>query len=207
MTSRVNITGRTFGLLTVVEEAGRTTGGLVLWRTKCRCGKEAIVRGSALRNGHTQSCGCIRKRPQGPRPHARKHGLTGTYEYGIWCAMHHRCKKHPRYAGRGIAVDPRWADFGVFLADMGKAPSGQTLDRIDNDRDYGPENCRWATRKTQSRNTSRNVRVSVQGKLVTLVEACERVGVDPGSVSAKASYTGKGHQHAFDHFVSKQAIG
>lgn len=96
--------------------------------------------------------------------------------------MRYRCSAatspdFPRYGGRGITVDPRWDDFEVFLENMGKRPNGATLDRIDNEGPYSPENCRWATGREQQRNRRQNRRITIDGETLTLIEWCERTGI------------------------------
>ena len=115
-------------------------------------------------------------------PYKHGHGYESP-TYRSWKMMRVRChreadKQYKDYGGRGIAVCPQWHRFENFLADMGERPEGTTLDRIDVDGDYTPENCRWADDRTQRRNRRDNRVVEYLGERMTLVEACERSGVE-----------------------------
>jgi len=172
---RKDITGQMFNRLTVVSFSH--TDRESHWHCRCDCGTMTVVRGGRLRSGETESCGCvaIERRP-------RIHGMTDTRTYRIYRGMTARTsdptvKDWPRYGGRGIKKDPRWSTFAAFLADMGACPGPDyTLDRIDNDGDYSPENCRWATWKQQARNKRRQRWVEYRGRRMPLSEACELAG-------------------------------
>ena len=160
-----DLTGMTFGRLGVIELAHRAygKGRRTMWRCVCVCGAEKLVGRYQLIGGQSKSCGCYGREATGNR--ARTHGLTKTRTYRIWVDMRRRCYEpdeacYPNYGGRGIKVCERWRDphggFERFLADMGEATKGYTLDRINNDGDYEPSNCRWATYKEQHRNKRTN---------------------------------------------------
>ena len=112
-----------------------------------------------------------------------KHGMEGTKTYNAWASMKKRCKNpshkfYPQYGGRGISFDPAWESFESFLADMGTAPHGLTLDRVDNSLGYSKDNCRWTTQKTQCNNRRSNVFVEYAGKRQTVAQWSEEIGLE-----------------------------
>jgi hypothetical protein len=138
----------------------------------------------------------IQPEPIGEKPHGRgyanwKHGLSKTKEFGIWWTMHQRCenpkaKDYSNYGGRGIGVCERWSDFSVFMADMGPRPSTRhTIERIDTEGDYGPENCCWATQREQHRNRRDNVYLTICGETAVLSDWAKRYGISPRTLSAR----------------------
>lgn len=156
----IEMAGATFGRLLVLERAGSGKGGKAQWRCRCDCGTEKVVSGDQLRSGKTASCGC-RRNDSGPLASGFKHGGAGTTEYEIWSSMKKRCQNpncrvYPRYGGRGITVCERWSNsFEAFYEDMGPRPSKRhSIDRINNDGNYEPGNCRWATQKEQAANST-----------------------------------------------------
>lgn len=160
-----DLTGQRFGKLTALAASYRRQGRTFV-RCKCDCGTTRDYMESNVLRGNTASCGCTTKEA----PPARTHGFSKKIpEYSVWKAMRQRCLNPRstffyRYGGRGIEIDPAWDDFGQFLKAMGRRPSPEhTLDRIDNDLGYSKENCRWATRKEQTRNMSTNVLLRFDG--------------------------------------------
>ena len=158
MTKRIDLTGQTFGRLTVTKHVVSS-----YWETTCECGNTKIVHSHALRVGRTRSCGCLRN--EKARERRTQHGMHGTITYNSWMQMRRRCNdpKHANYkwyGGRGVAYDPRWDSFVVFLEDMGECPDrDHTLDRIDPNKNYSKENCRWRPLKDSVQRNS----IIVQG--------------------------------------------
>lgn len=131
-----------------------------------------------LMSGKTRSCGCLRREAMAATGRANTtHGMTNSRTWNSWKHMHDRCKSHPSYVTRGIAVCARWASFDAFLADMGPRPAHCTLDRVDNDRGYDPANCRWATCKEQQNNTRSNLRIAHDGVTKTVSEWADHLDV------------------------------
>jgi hypothetical protein len=154
-----DIANQRFGRLTAIAAVEKDRLGAWCWQCQCDCGQTVIVNGNSLRRGLTRSCGCQKREVTGLR--ATTHGASKTVEYRTWKAMLTRCynpntKDFKNYGGRGIAVCERWRGengFVNFLADMGLRPAGRSLDRYpDNDGNYEPGNCRWATAKEQRAN-------------------------------------------------------
>ena len=172
-----------FGLLTFIEDVGSNAHKKRLWRLRCDCGLETIAIASQVRGGHTKSCGHLQSAGNN-----RKHGLKRTRLYTIWSNMRSRCNNpqnlsYKNYGGRGIQVSPAWDEFLVFAKDVGEPPTKTaTLDRIDNNKNYSPENVRWAERDVQARNTRQNVNVSIDGIEKCLHDWCGYYGIAPGSV-------------------------
>lgn len=158
-TALVDMMGLRVGRLTVIARApGKARGG-ARWLCACDCGQSKVADASNLRQGRTNSCGCIRVEMVAAKNKANAtHGQSKNPTYVSWQSMISRCK-HPcnasyeRYGAAGIYVCDRWLNsFENFFADMGERPKGKTLDRIFNDLPYEPSNCRWATRLEQTQN-------------------------------------------------------
>lgn len=186
-----DLTGRRFGRLVVLGWAGYSKQNAA-WVCRCDCGGEKIAGGGNLVGGRTQSCGCLF------RENLSKAG-SATFlardtkrhpEYKVWLAMLARChdpdnRQFPDYGARGITVCERWRvgengahGFNLFMLDMGSRPTARhTIDRIDNDRGYSPDNCAWRTRTEQARNRRNTVTVHFNGADMPLAAACELAGL------------------------------
>jgi len=176
MPNLIDINNQIFGKLKVIRHVKGT-----YWECQCECGQIVTRPSGSLRDGSTKSCGCLKIETAGNA--TRRHGCTNTKEYRLWSAIKDRCyykgyKLFHRYGGRGIKMCDRWINsFENFLSDMGKIPEGMTIDRIDNDGDYSPENCRWATKTEQAQNRSTTRYVEWNGEKMCLSEFTRQLGL------------------------------
>ena len=153
------------------------------WLARCSCGTKKAVTASTLAAGRSKSCGCLRV--ENATAALRKHGMTRTRAYRIWSLMKDRCLNpkaahFPDYGGRGIQVCKRWRDsFTAFHKDMGDPPAGLTLDRVNNDGDYEPGNCRWATRRAQAENRRSTRLLTWGGRTQSIKQWAAELGLHP----------------------------
>lgn len=188
MSRRMELTGMTFGRLTVLGFNGITeTKKVSTWLCQCACGNMRIARGSNLKSGITKSCGCLKTEVNKSRSH---HGMSKTRTFRIWGGMLNRChnKNSPlyeNYGGRGIAVCERWKSFNNFLADMGEVPKGLSIERLDNNANYCPENCVWADVKVQGRNRRTNRFITFNGQKQCLKAWSEQLGISHMALSSR----------------------
>ncbi len=182
-----DLTGQVFGRLTVIREAGCNNQGKVMWACRCECGGERTVRGSDLRRARTLSCGCLRRETT-VATHTT-HGLAHSAEYATWSHMVNRCcnpndSQYHDYGGRGITICTPWLNsFSAFYDDMGPRPSPDySIDRIDNNLGYCKENCRWATRKEQNRNSRQNRLLEFDGKIMCVTEWSAETGISSSAL-------------------------
>lgn len=154
---RLDLNGKVFGRLSVVGCDGPNREGAITWMCECECGNSVSLRGSDLKRGFVKSCGCLAKEIVARRN--KKHGGSSTRVYRIWQAMldrtgNPRASRYSYYGGRGITVCEDWKDFATFRSwAMANGYSDDlSIDRVNNDGNYQPENCRWATQKMQVQN-------------------------------------------------------
>lgn len=166
------VAGKRFGMLTAIEPTDKPN----IWKYKCDCGN--VIIDNVHKN--KKSCGCL----------LHRHGKSRSRVYKIWAGIKKRCL-NPRnpafkhYGGRGISICERWLSFENFLADMGEPPDGLSIDRIDNDKGYSPENCRWADWKTQHNNRRGNVIIEYNGERKTISQWADTLGISAGIISGR----------------------
>lgn len=179
----IDLVGKRFERLTVLGMSPkRSAHGKVQWVCECDCGQKLTVPGNALNRGNTRSCGCLKVEKIAALN--RTHGASRSPTYTTWCTMKDRCynpnnKKYADYGGRGITVCDRWiGSYEHFVADMGERPfRGAEIDRKENNGNYEPGNCRWATRSQQTRNKRTTRWITVDGVTKSLAEWSEETGV------------------------------
>lgn len=194
-----DLTGQKFGRLTVIgldDKPGRKT----YWICKCDCGNVKSVRSDSLQGGRIKSCGCLKVEQDKKNLHSnRTHGQCFTRMYFIWQKMKARCgnihdTRYHRYGGRGISVCDEWKNsfenFYKWSIENGYSDD-LSIDRIDNDGNYCPENCRWITNKEQCNNRSTNIKITIGNSTRTLTEWCDIFNLDYGNI------IGRYHRNGF----------
>ena len=189
----IDLTGKRFGKLTVIKKHNQDKWGGWNWLCMCDCGNETVVSGGHLRGLKTKSCGCSRKETKN-----FTHKMTGSRLYKVWRAMKSRCyyeksEMFKHYGGRGITVCDEWKNSFISFYDWSikngydeNAERGQcTIDRIDVNGNYEPNNCRWATIKQQANNTRRNHLIKYNGKTQTVSQWANELGVEPDSIFSR----------------------
>lgn len=170
--------GETYGRLKVIERAPNKSvkDTNARWLCKCECGNECVVYGQDLQRGKQVSCGCYN------RERIQSHGMSRTHVNGVWRSMRDRCtnpnnKSYHNYGGRGITVDARWDSFKTFYEDMGERPENYTLERLDNNKGYSKENCKWVTMTDQLNNRRNNHLITHNGVTHTMAEWSKITGI------------------------------
>ena len=186
MAKFIDLTGQTFHRLTVMKRAENTPWGSARFLCKCSCGKEKIIRAYELISGIVKSCGCLNDELCSTLAQrtCTIHGMSKTHLHNVWLAMIARCgnkhnAKYKDYGGRGITVCERWYEFLKWYSDMGEPPTNKhMIERIDNNGNYEPSNCRWATPKEQANNKRNNIVMEYHGKKQTLKQWSEELGIN-----------------------------
>lgn len=188
----IDLTGKKFGKLTALEKCGNTKEGKTIWLCRCDCGKQIKVIGRDLRNGHTQSCGCLHSEIMRKMKH--KHGLAKTRINNIYFGMKARCKnlnnsEYKNYGGRGIVVCQEWQEFISFYdwAIANGYNDDLTIDRIDVNGNYEPSNCRWVTQKQQQNNKRNNHYVKINNENHTLSGWAEVYNISINTIRTRLS--------------------
>jgi len=187
-----DIVGLRFGLLEVISYV-KTENKKSYWFCMCDCGSEKIIYGNDMKRGATISCGCFNKKRTIEMGHNnRKHGETKSRLHNIWSGMKGRCQnnnnpKYKDYGGRGITVCDEWQTFEPFRdwALANGYQEGLTIDRVDNDGDYTPSNCRWATVVEQAKNKRNNKIISINGEAHCLAEWAAKTGLKEDTISMR----------------------
>ncbi len=190
---RKDLTAQRFGrwkVLKLTRTIQRSLYKEAVWLCKCDCGTEREVRTRLLLKGRggSTSCGCARTETIRALQPRRTHGKSKHPLYKIWKTMRQRCnnprsRKYPIYGGRGIKICSRWDSFEAFLEDMEKGWSvGLQIDRINNNGNYEPGNCKWSTPQEQSNNTRSNILLKIEERSMTLAEASRQYGIKPGTI-------------------------
>lgn len=189
MAAGANLIGKKFFRLSVLSRAENRYGKRH-WNCVCKCGVEVVVSTGALMAKHSMSCGCYNN--EIVQTACKTHGMRYSREYRIWNLMIDRCENPKNkffaiYGGRGILMCKRWREsFADFYADMGQSPPNHSIDRINNNGNYEPGNCRWSDAKTQARNTTRNRMIAFNGETLALSAWAERLGLRYGALLHRA---------------------
>lgn len=198
-----DLRGRVFGILSVMFDAGYRDGNdYRVWQCRCACGSEVRVSAKNLNRGSATTCGCRQ---------IKRYTLSGR-EYRIWTDMKTRCynpnaSRYPRYGGRGITVCDRWKhDFKAFLKDMGPCPKGLSIDRIDNDGDYEPSNCKWSDPRQQTINSSHARMLTKDGRTQCIADWSRELGIPQKLIQGRL-YRGWPDERALttERFINKYA--
>lgn len=183
--SRKDFTGMTFGRLYVSECLGKPDGRRYRYRCKCECGKVVDIQVDSLRSGNSNSCGCLR------RELMTTHGDHRSLTYSSWTHMKMRCfdansNFYHRYGGRGITVCPQWSSYETFKKDMGERPSRRhSIERIDNDGNYNPENCKWALPLEQHNNKMNTIMIEHKAVRQALAIWCRSLNTSYSLVTSR----------------------
>lgn len=192
MTKLIDLTGQRFGRLVVLERAENSKNGQARWKCQCDCGNVKIIQGNHLRQGTTKSCGCLEKENLYKIAHQKTHGETKTRLYQIWSGIKQRCNNinspdYYRYGGRGITICEEWLKYEPFRdwAVNNGYSENLSIDRIDNNKGYNPENCRWITMFEQAGNRRNNHIISYNGEEKTIAEFAREYNIPYATLRAR----------------------
>lgn len=187
MAKTKDYTGLRAGRLVFIEPFDKRPSRGWRWLARCDCGNTVTVEPCRAESGKTRSCGCLKMEGLLARriTHGQSRGGRNGKTYARWLSMRKRCSAQQgrhredwaNYAGRGIVVCERWANYLSFLADMGECPDGMTLERIDVEGNYEPGNCRWASQMEQSLNKTNTRMTTWDGQQLPLLDACRKAGI------------------------------
>lgn len=197
------LAGKRFERLTVASKSDRADRNGPYWECVCECGKKVVVRQAHLLNGNTKSCGCLHKHTLIQRN--QKHGGAHTKLYYVWQAMRKRCndprsKSYKYYGARGIKVSLEWEENYQRFRDWAISSGykdGLTIDRIDTNKGYYPENCRWTNKETQMNNTRRNNCITHNGRTQTLSQWAKELLIKPTTLRNRIYTYGWSIEKAF----------
>lgn len=205
MTLLIDLTGKKFHYWTVIERDMTPNLTRVRWMAQCKCGTIKSIKGDKLVGDYTKSCGCRENKANSI------HRLSYTRIYKILSQMKSRCYRlsnpaYLRYGGRGIKVCDEWFDnvesFYRWSIENGYSED-LTIDRIDNNKGYSPDNCRWADKKTQANNNSRNAKVTYNGQTMNKIQWAEYLGVRPGLMYSRFDKWGEDYERIFNQPIRK----
>lgn len=206
--AKENLLGKKFGRLTVIRDYGRSENRSVIWLCKCECGNTHKVSTGKLKNGSVKSCGCLRRDMTVNKNH--KHGQANTRLYSIWNGIKRRCQQpkcssYNDYGGRGISLCKEWLDFSNFYNwSMNNGyDDSLSIDRIDVDGDYTPNNCRWVDSKIQQRNKRNNHYLTYNNETHPITEWADILGINKGTLESRITRYGWSTEKALNTPVKK----
>jgi hypothetical protein len=213
----IDLTGQKLGRLTVIKRVENSKQKNAMWECICDCGNRTICKGNDLRIGHTQSCGCLKKEKASEigkilGKSVVTHGMTNSRLYSAWHSMKVRCtnpntQNYKNYGGRGIAVCDEWLDSFESFRDWAMANGYRddlTIDRINNDGPYSPENCRWVTKKEQGSNRRSNHFITHNGETHTLKQWAEKKGISRETLNSRLFSLGWSVERALSEPVRRE---